>query len=410
MGDQWVSAWLATLPQRFLGAEDRFSCRYRVSVGPVTRDVIVTSGGCRVEPPSGTPDAAIVTDAGTWGAIDSGTLSAIEAFSQRRLSVRGSIEKAVRFEPFFEREDGGGFRYHLAGIDVGDAKLSAVVAGDPGAEPLVLVHGLGATKASWLLAAPALARDYRVIAIDLPGFGSSSKPRGRYDAPWFAERIFPVLDHYEYESAHFAGNSMGGRIIMEMAMMRPDRVKAVACLCPAAAFSRRRALPLVRVAIPELAAVAARLPRARLRMVLRQLFADPNRLEPDWLDAVMDDFLRLWRRPAARIAFACAARSTYLDEPLGDGGFWTRLHDMKTPALYLYGEADPVISSRFAGRIERTLPNAEVLVWEDCGHVPQVEWPERTATAMLDFFARQARVTAAPMHRMGPPRPKQWAQ
>ncbi|MBW3574454.1 MAG: alpha/beta fold hydrolase, partial [Actinobacteria bacterium] len=54
----------------------------------------------------------------------------------------------------------------------------AVIAGDAGAPPLLLIHGLGATKASWLTVAPALARRYRVIALDLPGFGASSKPNG----------------------------------------------------------------------------------------------------------------------------------------------------------------------------------------------------------------------------------------
>jgi pimeloyl-ACP methyl ester carboxylesterase/putative sterol carrier protein len=377
------------LPDRFRPERaSTLDARFRLRIRRAVRDVVISNGTCRVERTTGVPDVEISTDPATWRQMNEGRLSGIEAFADHRLVVRGSIETSLLFEPAFERPLAGGLRYSVEQVAFDDIHVSALVADDARADPLVLVHGLGATKSSWLTAVPNLARRFRVVALDLPGFGASSKPRGRYDAPWFALQVFSFLDAAGIEKAFVGGNSMGGRVAMEMAMVKPERVHAIACLSPAAAFSRRPALALVRLARPELGWVVSRLPRGRIKNMLRSLFADPTRLEEAWYDAAVDDFLRIWRAPRARTAFFSAARHIYLDEPSGEAGFWARLAQMKPPALYIYGERDVLITPRFGARIRRALPNAEVQIWEDCGHVPQIEHPARAATAMTDFFER----------------------
>ncbi|MDP9067319.1 MAG: alpha/beta fold hydrolase [Actinomycetota bacterium] len=372
------------LPERFSGSA--ISARYRLTIDGDSCEVVVTPSSCHVEAPWGQPDAEICTDAGTWREMDQGRLSGIEAFAERRLVVRGSIEKSLHFETSFRRPDAGGLRYSLQDVGFGRCRVSTLQAGDPAAEPLLLIHGLGATKASWLTVAPALARRYRVTAIDLPGFGASSKPYGSYSAPWFADKMFDLLDGLHIPRTLVAGNSMGGRIAMEMAMQRPERVERIVCLCPAAPFSRRPALALVRLLRPELSVAAPRLPRSQVLAGLKQLFARPARLHESWFEAAVDDFLTVWRSPRARVAFFRSLRNIYLDEPLGDTGFWPRLAQMQTPALYIYGKHDTLITHHFSHKIKRAVPHAEVQVWGDCGHVPQIEFPNRTAEAMLRFF------------------------
>jgi pimeloyl-ACP methyl ester carboxylesterase len=259
-----------------------------------------------------------------------------------------------------------------------------------------LLHGLGATKASWLPVIPALARSHRVIAIDLPGFGASSKPLATYDAPCFAGYVSGLLDELGITRAFIAGNSMGGRVAMEMAMRDGGRVSAITCLCPAAAFTRRPAVWLARFARPELGIAVTRLPRGRVRTGLEQLFADPRRIDARWFDAAIDDFMRTWRSPRARRAFWCALRNIYLDEPNGDGGFWARLGNVDTPALFVYGRRDVLITSRFGTKMQQVLPHAQVEVWDDCGHVPQLECPDRTAATMVRFFRRVSQPTSRP--------------
>jgi pimeloyl-ACP methyl ester carboxylesterase len=246
---------------------------------------------------------------------------------------------------------------------------------------------LGASKASWLPIVPRLARDYRILAVDLPGFGASSKPRGRYDARWFASKMFGFLDAAGYDSTLIAGNSMGGRIAQEMAMLQPERVDAIACLCPATAFSHRPALWLARLLRPELGSAVALMPRSQLKDTIRSLFAKPSRIDDTWYDAAVDDFLATWKSPRARMAFFAAARHLYLQEPNGEKGFWACLSLMSTPAFYIYGRHDSIISHHFGNKVSRFLPSANVEVWDDCGHVPQLEHSDRTADKLIDFYA-----------------------
>ena len=269
-----------SLPERWL--EDRFQSggRWRIRVGRAARDVIVTTSGATVERANGGVDAEIQTDPDTWRAMDAGEMSGIEAFLERRLTVRGSIERALHFEPMFDRPDAGGMSYTMEEVDIGHGmKISALVAGRSTAEPLLLIHGLGATKASWLTIVPQLARKYRVIVIDLPGFGRSSKPIGRYNSAWFCGHLCRFLDRMEIDECYVAGNSMGGKIAMELAMLDPERVRAIMCLCPASAFSNRPMLRLVKVLRPELGMALGYLPRARVREEIKSLFADSDRLE-----------------------------------------------------------------------------------------------------------------------------------
>jgi pimeloyl-ACP methyl ester carboxylesterase len=137
---------------------------------------------------------------------------------------------------------------------------------------------------------------------------------------------------------------------------------------------------------PELGFLPTPLPRARLRGGLADLFADPDCIQPTWYDAAIDDFMATWKSPRARMAFFASIRNIYLDEPDGDAGFWSRLSRLEPPALYIYGRRDVLITSHFGKKVSKHLPGAEVQVWNDCGHVPQIEFPDRTATEIMRFF------------------------
>jgi pimeloyl-ACP methyl ester carboxylesterase len=86
------------------------------------------------------------------------------------------------------------------------------------------------------------------------------------------------------------------------------------------------------------------------------------------------------------MAFFKSLRNIYLDEPLGEEGLWTRLAKMEPPALYVYGKHDTLITHHFSKKVSKSLPNAKVEVWDDCGHVPQIEHPERTVGLLEGFF------------------------
>src|SRR5215213_10785759 len=255
-GHAEVQEAFRSLPERYLGAHRDFDATYHLRLGDIghTWEVRCTSHGARVR--SGVtgrrPDVVIGTDAQTWLALRRGDLSGVEAFSQRRLYARGDLDLAVGFEGMFRLPNGRPplLRIHDVCLEYGNRIATLTMGHGP---DVLLLHGVGATKASFFDTAAALSRRYRVQALDLPGFGGSSKPAlARYGAPFFARSVIGVMDALEIERAHLVGNSMGGRVAIEVGLRSPDRVRGIALLSPAVAFVRRDWRWLVRFARPEL--------------------------------------------------------------------------------------------------------------------------------------------------------------
>jgi pimeloyl-ACP methyl ester carboxylesterase len=273
-------------------------------------------------------------------------------------------------------------------VEMPGRRVSVLTTG-AGADVL-LVHGLGAAKSSFFDCAAHLADSgYRVHAIDLPGFGGSSKPTlAPYSATWFAETVLGVMDTLEIESAHLAGNSMGGRVVLELGLAAPERVRSIAALCPAVAFVKRDFHPLVRLLRPELGLLPHKLRRGMVERQLWSMFCDPDALDPSVGDIVVDEFQRIFGSPGGRVAFYASARNIYLDRPFGRGGFYSRLAELEPPALFVWGTHDRLIPPGFRRHVAAALPGAEQIVLQDCGHVPQVERAEQTAGLLRRLFDR----------------------
>jgi len=381
-----------TLPDRYLGAQDGFDATYHVRLGDVgqTWEVRCTPHGARVRlgVTSRRPDVTIGTDAETWLALRSGELSGIEAFSQRRLYARGDLDLAVGFEGHFRLPGGRAPLLRVHDVRAGSLTVSTLTMGE--GPDVVLIHGLGAAKSSFFDMAAALSRDgYRVHALDLPGFGASSKPAfATYGPAFFAEAIVGVMDALGIERAHLVGNSMGGRAAIEVGLEHPDRVGGLALLCPAVAFVRRSLHPLVRVLRPELGLLPHSLGRARVQQQFWSMFADRDAVDPSLGDIVADEFERIYRTAGARLAFLASARAIYLEEPFGAGGFYPRLAELAPPALFVWSSHDRLVPAGFRRHVEQWLPGAEQIVIQSCGHAPQVERPEHVNGLVERFLAR----------------------
>lgn len=339
--------------------------------------------------PPDDPDLVIRTTAEVFEDVITARRPGYEAFLAGELEVRGNLSLALELESLFvpPRELPPGWP-RTTHVKVGRDRWSLLEAGPPEGLPVLLLHGLGATKATVLPLVEPLSRDYRVIAVDLPGFGDSSKPIASYDAPWFADRLLRLLDTLEIKEAAIVGNSMGGRIGLEVGLLAPERVRALALLTPALAFLRFRQLSgVVRFLRPQLVALPVSPPRAVCMRVVRGIFADPDRLPSSWYEAAVDEFLRVWGSARGRMAFASAARHVYLDEPHGEEGFWTRLAGLDVPSLFVFGDRDPLIPAGFARHVADALPDARLSLLDDCGHVPQLEAPETTLRLVRGILA-----------------------
>jgi pimeloyl-ACP methyl ester carboxylesterase len=248
-----------------------------------------------------------------------------------------------------------------------------------------MLHGLGATKVSFLPTVAAFAPTHRAIAIDLPGFGDSDKPiRGAYDAEFFARGVLALLDALEIDRAHLIGNSMGGRVAIEVGLRAPERVGRLGLLAPSLAWLRNRPwAPLLRLVEPRLGLIQPA-PRVAVEAIVKRLIPGAD---AEWAAAGIDEFLRSYLTPRGRSAFYAAARNIYLEEPRGRDGLWTRLPGLEPPALFIWGRRDALVPIAFADHVREALPYSEHLELEG-GHVPQLESPRRTHEALIAFLGR----------------------
>src|SRR4051812_17512991 len=363
----------------------RGRARVRLEAGPgTTRDAVIAGRRMRLRDAdeSAEPDAILSADPATWARIAADFRGGMEAFRAGRLGIRGSLHVGVGFLAATSGSDEPGRLEFQTLRTRGFGGISVLSAGT-GPETLLCVHGLGGTKASFLPTVNALAEDYRVVAMDLPGFGDSDKPIGAaYDAAWFARSVFATMDALGIETAHVAGNSMGGRVAIEAGLTDRERIGGLVLLSPALAWLRpRKWAPGIKALPPELGLIQPA-PRPIVEAMGRRLVPAGN---GSWTAAGVDEFLRAYLTRSGRAAFYAAARNIYLDEPHGDDGFWTRLRSLESDSLFVWGRKDALVPIGFMKHVERALPRAKH-VELNCGHVPQVERPRETHAAIRRFL------------------------
>jgi pimeloyl-ACP methyl ester carboxylesterase len=170
-----------------------------------------------------------------------------------------------------------------------------------------------------------------------------------------------------------------------MAMTEPDRIGRLVLLSPALAWLRKRpwALPL-KLVRPELGFLQPA-PRPVVEGIVRRLVPGAR---DGWTAAGVDEFLRAYYKPRGRAAFYAAARNIYLDAPSGDEGFWNRLGKLECDSLFVWGRQDTLVPIGFRRHVEERLDEATHLEL-DCGHVPQLEEPNRVHSEMRRFLAEE---------------------
>jgi pimeloyl-ACP methyl ester carboxylesterase len=318
--------------------------------------------------------------------VVAGRSSAVLAFLDGRLSVRGDLSLAMALDGLF-RTDAGDPSPRCREVEAMGVRTSYLEAGPADAPPVVLLHGLGASGASMLPVLADLMRDHRVLAPDAPGFGASAAPRGPYTPAWFAAWVEAFQRATGSRGAVLVGNSLGGRIALEAGLTRPGSVRGVVLLAPSPAFRRlRQVVPFVRLVTPRLGALPVLMHSRMAAEGLRAMFSDPSRLPDTWFDAFADEMVRVLADRAHRVAFLACARQIYVEDAYGRNGFWQRLPGLLPPALFVWGDRDRLVPSSFARHVADALPSAGQVVLEDCGHVPQFEHPVETAAMLRGFL------------------------
>jgi pimeloyl-ACP methyl ester carboxylesterase len=242
----------------------------------------------------------------------------------------------------------------------------------------VCLHGLGASWQAWRAVGDRLAPDFRVIAVDLPGFGRSPElPGGRVPLPEVAEHLAATLDELGVGRHVVVGHSMGGGVSIVHALARLADIRAIALLAPAGLIAtgdvrRSWRLPLLHRASRELARVAAPL-LARSDGLRERAFA---RLVAD--PAALDE------RTMRELALGSAlGRSTgAAGTAIVHAGLRDRIDRLTVPALVVFGDEDEVIASSGGPRLAAALPDATLLMLPHTGHLPMIERPDEVADAI----------------------------
>jgi pimeloyl-ACP methyl ester carboxylesterase len=259
--------------------------------------------------------------------------------------------------------------------------------------PLVFVHGLGASWQSWLENIPAFARDHRVVAMDLPGFGYSEMPGAAISIEYYASWTFRLLDALGIDSAAVVGNSMGGFSAAEMAIRSPERVQRLAVVSAAVFWqSYRRAQPLVGLARLSDAYVARALtrstdavatrPRLRSWALATAGFRYPHLISKELAHELV--------RSARRTDGFLPALEALADYPLEE-----ELPKISCPTLIVWGAHDTLVPVKDAARMRELIPGSRSEVFERTGHVAMLERPQRFNKLLREFLAEEPAPRAA---------------
>ena len=259
--------------------------------------------------------------------------------------------------------------------------------------PVVLIHGYGDTADGWRRVVPGLLERHRVIALDVPPFGRSGDPRTAklidFYKPFFPE----LLERLGLERATVIGHSLGGAIALHLTLERPELVERLGLVAPAGlgkappwwwhALAGYDRLWKTALAVPS--PVTPLLIKQGLRRFLNQrLVHDPRQLRDE-----IDHFVRMHAAPRDLDRLLAAGRcciDSYTGTLLEDSGA------IEVPLWMVWGRHDGLVPSEHALAFQQLHPNADVHVFDDCGHYPQIELPTRFNRLLGDWMA----ATAAP--------------
>lgn len=229
---------------------------------------------------------------------------------------------------------------------------------------LILIHGLGGSAESWSATMEPLAKAYRVIAIDLPGFGKSDRPKTEYSVRYLAGVVNEFIDALGATRAALAGNSLGGWVAALVALENPRKVSSLVLIDSSGL--RRESPPPVKLDPAT---------REEEKDFLLAVFANQALVTEALVNEQWE--YRKEIRPAVQSVIASfKSGPPFLDD---------RLKDIKTPTLVIWGKQDKMIPLETGKRFAGDIPGARLAVIDNAGHLPQIEQPAAFSRAVKGF-------------------------
>lgn len=238
--------------------------------------------------------------------------------------------------------------------------------------PVLLLHGLGGSIESWSNNISGLSKDLRVMALDMPGFGFSDKPKMDYTIKFYVQFVAKFLAKLQLGKTSIVGSSLGGHVAAAIAISHPDLVEKLVLISPPGALPRSfKGTPALRRYAKVIQAKSV----AQVKQALSAVDGKP----------VDDAYAKLVYQkismPGAKEAFLSALKGSAQAPRLG-----SRLHRVKATSMLLWGKEDIMIPVRFAEPFVK-MKNCRVVLLENCGHRPHAEKPELFNRLVTDFLS-----------------------
>lgn len=253
---------------------------------------------------------------------------------------------------------------------------------------VVLIHGFAGSIEHWATVAPALATTYRVISVDLKGFGWTSRPEGDYSPAAQAKLVWGVLDKLGVTDVAIVGHSWGSSVALSMAVAQPARTRRVAVY---SAYVYDEQVPgFFRWAQSSGVggeALFSLFYDERVEDRAPLAYYDERWVTQERLERAEADL----ERPGTKAAALAAVRGHRFE------ALHAQLARFTKPVLILWGQQDLVTPVSYGHRLAAELADAEIHVYERCGHVPMVEARNPSTRDLVRFLAEDvAAVPAAP--------------
>lgn len=250
-------------------------------------------------------------------------------------------------------------------------------------KPMLMIHGLGASSYTWRAVLPQLARNHRVIAIDLKGFGDSDKPLDdAYSISDQAKLVEDFIARNNLRDLTLVGHSYGGAVAMSVALNDAAGKRRIDKLVLIDSLAYRQPVPFFfrLLQTPVIGELGLNLipPDVQISRALAVAYYHNWKVNPETVAT--------YASPLQSEGGKHALLSTvdHLTTENADA-FSSRYRTLETPTLLIWCEHDRIVPLAFGKRLARDLPNASIDIIEECGHIPQEEEPEQTVTAIRGF-------------------------
>ncbi len=245
--------------------------------------------------------------------------------------------------------------------------------------PLVLLHGTSDSLHTWDGWSAVLSRQRRVIRFDLPGFGlTGPDPGNDYSIARYVRFVNAVLDQLGVQRCVLAGNSLGGQIAWATALAAPQRVQQLVLVDAGGYAFTPAEVPLAfRLARSKAgrAVFEHLLPRGLVLSSVRNVYGDPSKVTAELVDRYYDMALRAGNRKALGLRMDATAAGNAQD-----------IQSVSMPTLILWGGQDRLIPPQWGRQFARDIKNATLVEFDELGHVPHQEDPQRTVMALQRFL------------------------